>query len=311
MQRLECESPSALPAGMLRGENTLAFWALMGSGLVWGTTWWPLKHFATLGLDGHAIGLTAYACVALLALPLIWRQRLAWVGEWRALLMIGLFFGCANMAFTSALMNGSVVRAMLLFYLLPCWSALGGAIFLRERIGARRLLAIALSLCGVLVIMGGSAVFAQQPSLGDLLALAAGFFYAAAGIANRRALHIPLASRTLISFVGCTTIALVALPFSLPALPALPPLDWTWLLAFAFVWLLGGTLLTTYGVMHMEASRAGVLQVVELLVAVLSAVCFGGELLGAKEWAGGAMILLATLIEAGNGKQNGNASRDA
>lgn len=301
MQRIECEPPVALPAGVQRGENALAFWALMGSGLVWGTTWWPLKHFAALGLDGHAIGLTAYAFVALLALPLIWRQRQSWSDEWRVLLLIGLFFGCANMAFTAALMTGSVVRAMLLFYLLPCWSALGGALFLRERVGARRLLAIALSLCGVFVIMGGSAVFAQQPSLGDLLALAAGFFYAAASVANRRALHIPLASRTLISFVGCASIALIALPFSSPSLPALPASDWAWLLGFAFAWLLGGTLLTTYGVMHVEASRAGVLQVVELLVAVLSAVCFGGELLGTKEWIGGALILLATLIEAGNG----------
>jgi drug/metabolite transporter (DMT)-like permease len=213
------------------------------------------------------------------------------------LALIGLFFGCANMAFTAALTMGPVVRAMLLFYLLPVWGAVGGALFLRERIGPRRLAAVALSLAGVFVIMGADAL--RQPlSAADLMALAAGLCYAAAGIVNRKARAIPLASRTLVSFTGCMAVALAALGLSTPALPSLPPATWVLLAMFAFVWLLGGTLLTTYGVTHVPASRAAVLQVVELLVAVFSAVWIGGEQLSAKEWAGGAMIVLATLIEA-------------
>jgi len=278
----------------------LAFASLMASGVVWGLSWLPLKHFAAAGLGGHAIGLTAYSLVAAVSLPFIWRERAAWRGELPQLLLIGLFFGCANMAFTTALTLGSVVRAMLLFYLLPAWGALGGALFLRERLGARRLLAVGLSLGGVFAILGGASALRGTLSTADGMALAAGLCYAAAGVANRKALAIPLASRTLASFSGCTVAAVAALAFSTPALPHLPPATWAWLAAFAFVWLLGGTLLTTYGVTHVAASRAAVLQVVELLVAVLSAVWIGGEPLGAKEWIGGALIVLATLLEAGN-----------
>jgi drug/metabolite transporter (DMT)-like permease len=275
----------------------LAFLSLMASGVVWGLCWWPLKFFAAAGLSGHAIGLTAYSLVAVMSLPLIWRERLQWRPETLQLALIGLFFGCANMAFTAALTMGPVVRAMLLFYLLPVWGAVGGALFLRERIGPRRLAAVALSLAGVFVIMGADAL--RQPlSAADLMALAAGLCYAAAGIVNRKARAIPLASRTLVSFTGCMAVALAALGLSTPALPSLPPATWVLLAMFAFVWLLGGTLLTTYGVTHVPASRAAVLQVVELLVAVFSAVWIGGEQLSAKEWAGGAMIVLATLIEA-------------
>jgi drug/metabolite transporter (DMT)-like permease len=241
--------------------------------------------------------MTAYALVGLAALPVLWRERGAWRGEGRLLALIGLFFGAANIAFTNALMMGEVVRAMLLFYLLPAWGALGGAFFLRERLGPRRIAAVLLSLAGVFVIMGGGA--ASQPfSAADAAALAAGLCYTAAGIVNRRATRIPVASRTMVTFIGCALVACAGqLMFPAP-LPAPGALTWLLLVLFAFVWLLGGTLLTTYGVTHLETSRASVLQVVELLVAVASALLIGGETLEWKEWAGGAMVVAATLLEA-------------
>jgi drug/metabolite transporter (DMT)-like permease len=234
-------------------------------------------------------------------LPLIWRERAAWRGEWHLLLLIGLFFGWANIAFTTALMTGSVLRAMLLFYLLPAWGALGGTFIMHERLNLRRILAVALSLGGVFVIMGGAEVFRQLPTMADAMALSSGFCYTAAGIANRQARRIPLVSRTLVSFVGCALLAaMVALVFSTPALPPITATTWVLLLLFACVWLLGGTLLTTYGVTRVEVSRAAILQVMELLVAVVSAMLIGGESMGLKEWIGAAMIVAATVLEATN-----------
>ncbi|MBV0881339.1 DMT family transporter [Noviherbaspirillum sp. L7-7A] len=286
---------SALPAP---APARLALASLLASGVVWGLSWWPLKHFAAAGLTGNLIGITAYALVGLAALPVLWRERAAWRGEGLLLMQIGLFFGAANIAFTNALMMGEVVRAMLLFYLLPAWGALGGALFLRERLAPRRIAAVLLSLAGVFVILGGGASF-QAFSVADAAALAAGLCYTAAGIANRRATCIPVASRTMVSFIGCALVACIG-QLLLPApLPAPGAATWLLLVLFAFVWLLGGTLLTTYGVTHMQASRASVLQVVELLVAVASAMLVGGELLTLKEWTGGAMVVAATLLEAG------------
>jgi drug/metabolite transporter (DMT)-like permease len=300
MQRDKACAPQYLYGATASATNrdTLAFLSLLASGVVWGLIWWPLKFFAAAGLDGHAIGLTAYSLVAVAALPFIWRERARWRAEAAQLVLIGLFFGCANMAFTAALTMGSVVRAMLLFYLLPAWGALGGALFLGERIGPRRLLAVLLSLTGVFTIVGGPPALRQPLSVADGMALAAGLCYAAAGIANRKASSIPMASRTLVSFVGCMAVSWLALGVSVPVFPVLPAVTWTMLALFAGVWLLGGTLLTTYGVTYVPASRAAVLQVVELLVAVGSSVWLAGEPLQAKEWIGGALITAATLIEA-------------
>lgn len=284
----------ALPAK----ESTAALLSLLASGVVWGVIWLPLKFFAAFGLTGHVIGLTAYAMVAIATLPLIWRERSLWRPEFGLLILIGLFFGFANMAFTTALMSGSVVRAMLLFYLLPAWGAIGGAIFLRERIGLRRLVAIVLSLGGVFIIMGGVEVLHEPLSVADLCALAAGLFYTAAAIVNRKAHAIPLVSRTLVSFIGCAIVAVCWLALSVPTIPDLSLQVWGLLALFAFVWLLGGTMLTTFGVTHIQASRAAVLMVVELLVAVLSAVWLGGEQLSLMDCMGAVLIIAATLIEA-------------
>ncbi len=265
--------------------------------MIWGFSWWPLKFFAALGLDGHSVSLTAYSVVAIMSLPFIWRERTQCRQEWHYLLLIGIFFGAANVALTYALMAGSVVRVMLLFFLLPVWGILGGALFLKERIGLRRIVAAFISLIGVVVILGGADALTAPLSLADLFALIAGMTYAGGGITNRKAQTLPMLSRTLISFVGCALIALFALMFSMPEFPALSAINWLWLCLFAGVWLLGATLLTTYGVTHVQASRAAVFQVVELLVAVTSAVLIGGEALSAHEYLGAGLIVGAALLE--------------
>lgn len=279
-------------------EPRLALASLLTGSVIWGFTWLPLKFFAAAGLDGHAVSLTAYVLVALVSLPFIWRERSDWRGETHWLIVIGLCFGVANVGLTIALMSGSVVRVMLLFFLLPVWGALGGALFLGETLDRRRVMAVMLSLAGVFVIVGGLRVLDDPPSVADLAALLAGICYTAAGIANRKAQRIPIASRTLSSFVGCAVLAIAGLSVSSPAIPDLPMRVWLLLAGFSFVWLLGAGLLTTYGVTHVQASRAAVFQMVELLVAVVSAVLIGGERLTVGDYVGGALILAATLIEA-------------
>ena len=281
-----------------KAESRLALVSLMLGGVVWGLAWWPLKYFGQQGLDGHAIALTAYGLVALVSLPLIWRERHLWRGEWRLLLLIGLLFGIANFLFTWALMVGSVVRGMLLFFLLPAWGVIGGKLFLHEQLGPRRLIAVALCLVGVFTIVGGVEVFDTPLSFADAAAFFAGMAYTGAGITNRFAVAIPMTSRTMMAFVGCTSIALLGLFVHVPAVPLMVASDWALLVLYAFIWLVGGTLLSTYGVTYVQASRAAVMQVLELIVAMFSAVLIGSELVSIGEIIGALMILGATMIEA-------------
>ena len=287
-------------SSLLSGNNnkTLPVISILIGAVFWGLLWWPLKFFSQTGLTGNLMGVTAYAMVGVVAIPIVWHQRKLWRTEWFLLLLIGLFFAVANITFTTALIQGEVVRVMLLFYLLPVWGALGGVLLLGEKLSKQRCIAITLSLAGVFIIMGGSAILNQPFSAVDLMALAAGFCLSATGVINKMAVKIPMASRSFVPFIFCPLLAAVA-NYMVPApMPDLSLITWGLLACFAFLWIFGATLLCTYGQANIEASRASVLQVTELFVAIISAVFIGAEVLEMKEYIGGALIIAATLIEA-------------
>jgi drug/metabolite transporter (DMT)-like permease len=73
---------------------------------------------------------------------------------------------------------------------------------------------------------------------------------------------------------------------------------WLATVGYGLAWLLLATLGTQFGVTHMEAGRASIIIILELATAVASAVLIGGERMNPAEMAGGALILVAAVIEA-------------
>jgi len=80
--------------------------------------------------------------------------------------------------------------------------------------------------------------------------------------------------------------------------PALDASDVLALVALALIWVLPGTLATFYGVARLDAGKAAILLLAELVVGVFSAVLVGGEQLSLQEAVGGTLILGAAIIEA-------------
>ncbi|MGC2167445.1 MAG: EamA family transporter, partial [Gallionella sp.] len=68
--------------------------------------------------------------------------------------------------------------------------------------------------------------------------------------------------------------------------------------AFSLLWVVPGTLATFYGVARLDAGKAAILLLAELVVGVFSAVVIGGEHLSMQEIVGGILILSAAVIEA-------------
>lgn len=274
---------------------------LVLSAIMWGLTWWPLKHFHQQGLRGPLLILLGYGLVALALLPGLWRQRAAWRREPRYLWLMLLLGGWANLAFAGAMIYGEVVRAMMLFYLAPVWGVLGGRLFLGEPIDRRRGLGLVLALAGAFLVLGGWAILRQPPTALDLLALSAGMAFALNNITCRAAQAVPVASKSAINFLGVGLMALAVVLTQGQSLPPLSLATWGWLLFFALGWLLLATVTALWAVTHLEAGRAAVILLVELLAAVVSATLIGGETLAANEWAGGALILAAAVLESRRG----------
>ncbi|MDO8903857.1 DMT family transporter [Hydrogenophaga sp.] len=278
--------------------DRLATGVLLFSASLWGLSWVPLKWFIAQGLSGPVVSLLSYGLVGLCALPFIWRDRGAWRSQWVFVLALALVGGWANTSFVNALMMGDVVRVMFLFYLSPVWSVLGGWLFLKERIPPLRWAAVVAAIVGLWMVLGGPGVVSLSLSFVDFLALSAGFAFAANNILARAAQAVPMRTKTLAVFAGCGAISLVTTGALGHSVPTMGALVWFGILAYGFGWLLLATATWQFGVTHLESSRAGVILLAELVVAVLTALWFGGETLTPLGWAGGTLIAVAALVEA-------------
>jgi drug/metabolite transporter (DMT)-like permease len=209
-----------------------------------------------------------------------------------------LLGGYANIAFAMAMIHGEVVRTMMLFYLAPVWGVLGGRIFLGERIDLTRWMGVVLALVGAFLVLGGWRLVSAQPTAVDLLALSSGFAFALNNVTTRAAQGVPQGTKAAAVFIGCALMAMVTMMTRNQILPQVPWLTWSLLVAFGLGWLLVATLATQWGVTCMEAGRASVILILELLVATVSATLIGGERLSFPEMAGGALIFTGAILEA-------------
>ncbi|HMH19558.1 MAG TPA: DMT family transporter [Burkholderiales bacterium] len=277
--------------------SRLAVGALLLAGLLWGLTWIPFKHFGALGLGGLTLAMMSYGLIGLVALPwLTWRRR-TWLPQLRPVALIALTGGAANVCFVSALVQGEVLRVMLLFYLTPVWGVLGGRIFFGEPLTALRIAGVGAAVAGAFLLLGGPAVLAAPPGIVDGLALASGMLYASQNIATRAADRAPLDVKTLVVFVGCGGLSCALVLASGAPLPPLSTMLVGQLAAFAGIWMMAAMVLTVYGVARLAAGRAAILLVFELLAAAISAMWIAGERLDGVEWIGAALIVVAALLE--------------
>ena len=278
-------------------------WVLLFSASMWGLSSLPLKAFAEYGLSGPLLACVAFGFAGVLGLPLLLREYRQWRHSLAMLVLLALVGGWGNTAYVTALVQGDVVRVMLLFYLLPAWSVLGGRVFLGERISLRRGSAVALALTGAFLVVGGFAAFDAPLTLADLMAVTAGLAFAGNNIIARHAQGIPTASKTVVVFLGC---AVLALPLTLMVsgrdaaglLLDLTPAVLGWLVAYSIGWLALVTATWQWSVSRMEAGRAGVISIAELVVALLAATLVGGETMTVLECVGAVVIALAAILEA-------------
>ncbi|HEY3494679.1 MAG TPA: DMT family transporter [Polyangiaceae bacterium] len=272
---------------------------LLGASTLWGLTWLPLKYFGEHGIGGALVTLGGHGSVGLVALAWLAVRRGAWLAGWRSMLLLALFGGLANLAFSIAMQRGDVTRVMALFYLLPAWGVLLARAFLEERIDAKRWLSLVFALSGAFLVLGGRRLLVAPPTWIDGLAVLSGFTLAVNNVAFRKARALPIASKVAAVFVGSLAWALVAVGIGSGGTGVTSdPVIWLEVVLFGAIWILAATAGTLFGVNHLEASRSSVLIVMELVTAVVSSALVLGALPDAGGCAGGALILASALLEA-------------
>jgi drug/metabolite transporter (DMT)-like permease len=117
--------------------------------------WWPFRALQAQGLRPlsrataiiYVIGL---AGLLRSGLPLAWRGLLRHPWLWLLVLAAGM----TNVGFNWSVTVGDVVRAVLLFYLMPAWVVVLAWPLLGERPTAASLLRLSVALGGVVLVLG-------------------------------------------------------------------------------------------------------------------------------------------------------------
>lgn len=277
----------------------LAVLSCLLAATLWGTFWFPLREIRDLGLPGLWATLTIYVGAFLALLPWFWR-RCSGLGEQLAgqpinLLAIAAGSGWANLAFILAVLDGTVVRVLLLFYLAPMWTVLFGWLILREHPDRSGVLTLLLAMTGGVIMLWPqqSDALTSAISYADALALSAGIAFAFNNVMIRRSGYLPLGFKMLAAYSGVLTLTIAAILLTGSAVPEAGPPGW--LAAFVFG-LLGMTVMTytaQYGVTHLPIYRSAVIFLFEIVAGAVSAWLLSDEIVHWREWLGGALVITA------------------
>jgi drug/metabolite transporter (DMT)-like permease len=272
--------------------------ALLAGATVWGLIWYPYRLIEAAGISAVVATTLTYGVALLLGL-VVFRGRLKPIRVDRWLVAIALSSATCNLGYVLATVHGEVMRVLLLFYLAPLWTVLLAHMLLEERLNRIGAAVVGLS-------VAGAAIMLWRPELGvplprawaEWIGLVSGFLFALSNVLIRKADHYSIELKSMAVFLGVVLVGLFLIPYagSFESQHLAP--ETLMLLGVVGVVLLVVNPVVQYGLTRIQASRAVVILLFELVVAAVASWWLVGETLGMREWVGGALIVAASLFSA-------------
>jgi drug/metabolite transporter (DMT)-like permease len=273
--------------------------SLLFTATLWGIVWYPLRLLESQGLAGLWSALISYGAALLVCLAVFVRQRRALRNNLPALIMLGLAAGWCNVAFIMAVLDGAVVRVLLLFYLSPFWAVCLGWLMLDERMDGKTLLVFLLAVGGAIIMLWDETIGLPWPrDVSDWLAVSAGFAFALSNVYVRRMQTVGIWLKSVVTWLGVVVIAGLWIASSRMAVPALDAGTFLFAVLLGLAGFLVMTLSVQYGVARMPVHRSAVILLFELVVGAVSSLLLTDETVSPREWLGGGMIVAAAWLAA-------------
>ena len=286
---------------------------MLSGALVWGLIWYPYRVLQDAGISGVMATFLTYFLALLcgaFVLPRVWRER-STLGGWALLLVLSA--GWANLGYVLGMLQGEVMRVLLLFYLAPVWTVLFSFWLLGERLNRYGYAIVALSLGGAFIMLGRPGLGLPLPhNPAEWLGLSAGMGFALSNVVSRRAGHLSVEVKSFSLWLGTVVLTL---PFLLwqgglaAQVATISAASWL-LLALMGVVLCATSFAVQYGVTHLPANRAIVLFLSELVFAAISSSLLAHELLGVRDGLGALLIVAASLLSGRSMREVKQPERD-
>ncbi len=293
-------------------QNYLAIFGLLFGAICWGIIWYPYRVMNDEGVSGVASSFYTYG-IALILGAILFAQH--WRGVFhlpKSAIWLSIVAGWTNLSYVLAVIDGEVMRVMLLFYLSPLWTLLLAHFWLKEIISKMGFISIAIAMMGAYIMLAdpfnSSANHIPLPqNKAEWLALTAGIGFSLTNVITRKSTHLSLAAKSMLVWVGVVAMSILIMPFlgDISLTSSFQPPQFfslqNWLvMGLIGLLLMAATLFVQYGVTQIKASRASVLFLFELIVAAIAAYYLAHEVMRLNEWIGGGLIVAAGLLAAFN-----------
>ena len=216
-------------------------------------------------------------------------------------MLSGLLTGAAFSFYSTAILLTDVVRALLLFYLMPIWGTILGFVFLGERMTLYRVLALLGAVAGLLVVLGTGSGWPWPKNAGDWLALASGISWALGSLRLYQMGHVGVPEQVVAFVFGSIVVTAGTLLFGgvtftggVHSIDVAAIAPWALLMG---VYVAPMLVLTVWPAMLLTPGRIGILLMSDVVVGVGSAAALAGEPFGWREATGTVLIVGAAFVE--------------
>lgn len=280
-------------------QKITAISGLLSGAMVWGLIWYPFRALEHAGISGALASFLAYSIALIIGLLVsgpIWRE-LRVAGRWGLLLTISA--GWTNFGYVLAILEGEVMRVLLLFYLAPLWTVIFARWFLGEKLNRYGYSVILLSLSGALVMLWQPRLGLPLPqSRAEWIGLSAGMSFALANVLVRHTQHLSVNFKSATVWFGTSVLTGVFLLFygNIVTQVQSIPVDVWWLVALVGLIICATSFAVQYGLTYTPANQAIVIFLSELVFAAIAAYLLAGEKMGLQEVIGAVLIISASLL---------------
>lgn len=272
--------------------------SLLFSATLWGVLWYPLRLLEERGLSGLWVVALIYGAALCVGIFVFIFRRYRFQPSW-LLFSLACAGGWCNTSFILAVLDGNVVRVLLLFYLSPLWTVILGVVLLNETLSRFSRLTLLSAMCGALIMLWDADIGMPWPKdISDWLAISSGMAFALSNVLVRRMQEVMIWVKAISTWGGVFMVAGILLLLQHQPLPAVEVDIVIYTLILGAAGFVAMTLALTYGVTHMPAHRSAIILLFELVAGAISAQLLTDEVVSVNEWAGGALIVTAAWFEA-------------
>jgi len=277
--------------------NLNAIFACLVAATLWGLYWIPLRFLDNSGISGLWASVLIYFVSFLFVFPRFYSLRADFYASKTLYILLAIFAGWTNLGFVLALLEGEVVRVMILFYLSPVWATLLALFILHERLKKRNIFALVLAVAGVFLISWHPEIeFMKSFDRADFYAISSGLAFAVTNIIVRRIGGLTHTVKMCSAWFGVIVLAGCGILLTQDSFPIVTLNNVLLIIVLGFPLMIIMTWTAQYAVSNLPIYLSSVLFLFEIIVGAVSAVMLANELITVIQFIVIAMILSAGLI---------------